>query len=115
MQQATIHPSALSMAPREPADPAGGVSEAQMRMVLDVSRLLAVTTDIDELLSRIANWATRLLGCERASIFLHDARTDELWTKVALLSGEIRIPSAIGIAGHCFSKAELVCVDEPYH
>jgi phosphoserine phosphatase RsbU/P len=114
MQQATIHPSALASAPVDPARLDAGVSEAQMRMVLDVSRLLAVTTDIDELLCRIAQSATRLLDCERASIFLHDARTDELWTKVALLSGEIRIPCRKGIAGHCFANAELICVDQPY-
>src|SRR5215218_9763169 len=122
MQQATIHPSALGSARLDTSgtadsssdDAAGGVSEAQMRMVLDISRLLAVTTDIDELLCRIAQCATILLGCERASIFLHDRNADELWTKVALLSGEIRIPSSKGIAGHCFSKAELICVPEPY-
>jgi phosphoserine phosphatase len=90
------------------------ITEAQMRMVLDVSRLLAVPTDFDELLRRIAEAATVLLGCERASIFLHDPRTNELWTKVALLSKEIRIPSCKGIAGACFTSASVVCVHDPY-
>jgi phosphoserine phosphatase len=90
------------------------VSERQMRMVLDVSRLLAVPTDIDDLLCRIAEAATVLLDCERASIFLYDERTGELWTKVALESGEIRFPCDRGIAGHCFTRAEVVCVEEPY-
>src|SRR3954469_24638809 len=120
MQRPTIHPSALS--PQASSSAAAvtsslppSISQPQMRMVLDVSRLLAVTTDIDELLCRIAQAATVLLGCERASIFLHDPRTNELWTKVALLSSEIRIPSHTGIAGHCFSSATTICVHDPYH
>ena len=85
-------------------------------MVLDVSRLLAVPTDFDDLLCTIAKAATMLLECERASIFLHDARTGELWTKVALLSNsEIRIPANKGIAGYCFTHAQVVCVHDPYH
>ena len=62
------------------------VSESQIRMVLDISRMLAVPTDLDPLLFRIAEASTELLNCERASIFLHDPRTGELWTKVALKS-----------------------------
>jgi sigma-B regulation protein RsbU (phosphoserine phosphatase) len=116
MQRPTIHPSALSASTSASgASLAPAISDSQMRMVLDVSRLLAVTTDIDELLCRIAQAATVLLGCERASIFLHDPRTNELWTKVALKSGEIRIPAHTGIAGHCFSTAEIICVHNPYH
>ena len=115
MPQATTHPSALPTPARVDVSAVPAISETQMRMVLDVSRLLAVPTDFDELLCQIAKAATVLLGCERASIFLHDPRTDELWTKVALHSKEIRIPSNKGIAGHCFTSAGLICVDDPYH
>lgn len=114
MQQATIHPSARPTS-RVDVSAVPAISETQMRMVLDVSRLLAVPTDFDELLCRIAQAATVLLECERASIFLHDPLTGELWTKVALQSDEIRIPCNKGIAGHCFSNAEVVCVGDPYH
>src|SRR3712207_3780505 len=66
------------------------LSEAQMRTVLDLSKQLAVPRDLDDLLVRIAEAATVLLDCERSSIFLHDPSTNELWTKVALKSPEIR-------------------------
>src|SRR5687768_6309877 len=114
MQQAAILPSS-SRTSRVDIAAVPAISEEQLRMVLDVSRLLAVPTDFDELLCRIAQAATVLLACERASIFLHDPRTGELWTKVALQSSEIRIPSNKGIAGHCFSNAKVICVDDPYH
>lgn len=116
MQQATIHPSALRTTSRVDVSAVAAISDEQMRLVLDVSRLLAVPTDIDDLLCRIAQAATVLLECERASIFLHDPRTSELWTKVALKAdSEIRFPSHKGIAGHCFTNAEVVCVADPYH
>ena len=63
---------------------------------------------------RIAEAATTLLNCERASIFLHDAKTDELCTKVALMSGEIRVPSHAGIVGAIFQSNHALHVAHPY-
>jgi phosphoserine phosphatase RsbU/P len=90
------------------------VTSEQMRQVLEVSRLLAVTTDLDSLLLRIAHAACAMLGCERTSIFLHDPPKKQLWTKVALLAQEIRIPDDAGIAGHAFQQNELMHVSRPY-
>lgn len=90
------------------------VSDQQMRMILDVSRMLAVPTDLDRLLCRIAEISCDLLTCERASIFLHDPKTNELWTKVAIKSGEIRVPCNVGIVGYAFMKNEVVRVLDPY-
>jgi phosphoserine phosphatase RsbU/P len=86
-----------------------------MRMILDVSRLLAVPTDLDRLLCQIAEMSCRLLDCERASIFLHDQARHELWTKVAIKSGVIRLKSDAGIVGHSFTHDEVVCVHDPYN
>jgi phosphoserine phosphatase len=85
-----------------------------MGLVLDVSRMLAVTADLDLLLRRIAEAVTALLNCERASIFLHDAHKDQLWTKVALGREEIRVPSAAGIVGHVFHHNAPLHVPRPY-
>jgi phosphoserine phosphatase RsbU/P len=102
-----------SAAPAPPPPPP--VSDVQMRMVLDVSRLLAVPTDLDPLLCRIAEAATVLLGCERASIWLHDPQAQELWTTVALKSKQaIRVPCDAGIVGYSFSRNEIVLVPDPY-
>jgi sigma-B regulation protein RsbU (phosphoserine phosphatase) len=90
------------------------ISAEQMKLVLDVARLLAVTPDLDTLLTRIAESATSLLCAERASIFLFDPKTDELWTKVALGTKEIRLPSNKGIVGHVFQSNTLLEVPRPY-
>src|SRR5690349_4885037 len=52
---------------------ADGVIDAQTRMILDLSRLLAVPTDLDTMLCQLAETCTRLIGCDRASIFLYDS------------------------------------------
>lgn len=90
------------------------IPSEQMRLVLDVSSRLAMTADLDELLRHIATAATKLAEAERASIFLHDPKTDELWTKVALLAREIRVPSKAGIVGAVFQANESEIVPEPY-
>ena len=97
------------------ASPAGpAISAGQMGLVLDVSRMLAVTADLDLLLRRIAEAVTALLNCERASIFLHDEKKRELWTKVALGREEIRVPVGTGIVGHVFGANVAVHVPRPY-
>src|ERR1700677_326519 len=95
-------------------EPGAAVSAGHMKLVLDLSRLLAITTDLDALLQRIAESATNLLHCERASIWLHDPITGQLWTKVALGSSEIRIAAGAGIVGTAFSKSQVLHVRRPY-
>ena len=96
------------------ANEVGAISVEQVRLVLEVTRMLAVTTDLDPLLQRIAEAATTLLNCERASIFLHDPAADQLTTKVALLSAEIRVPVTAGIVGATFTANEVLHVPQPY-
>jgi phosphoserine phosphatase RsbU/P len=78
--------------------------------------MLAVTADLDPLLKHITGSVAALLDCERASIFLYEPATDELWTKVALgLDGaEIRIPAGAGIVGATFRGNQLLHVPRPY-
>jgi phosphoserine phosphatase RsbU/P len=103
------------MPPRmQELSPSSSVSSEQLRTILDVSRALTVTTDLDELLLRIAQSTCSLLGCQRASIFLHDPRADELWSKVALDSEPIRVPAGSGIVGHAFRHNASVHVPDAY-
>src|SRR3569623_2102685 len=90
------------------------ISAEKMREILEVSRLLAVTADLDKLLSEIARAVAALLSAERASIFLHDPVTDQLWTKVALGASEIRVPAAAGIVGHVFQTKALLNIPDAY-
>lgn len=90
------------------------ISGDKMREILEVSRLLAVTSDLDRLLMEIAKAAQALLGAERASIFLHDSTTGELWTKVALGANTIRVPKGAGIVGFVFNQNKLLNIPDAY-
>src|SRR5437868_3301203 len=90
------------------------ISAEKMREVLEVSRLLAVTADLDHLLMEIAKATQALLGAERASIFLHDSTSDELWTKVALGANTIRVPASAGIVGFVFKTNKLLNIPDAY-
>ena len=90
------------------------LTSEQLRLVLQISRTLTLTTDLDVLLTRIAQATTELLLCERASIFLHDTKTNELWTKVALQSAEIRVPCSAGIVGATFSSNDVLLIPDAY-
>jgi phosphoserine phosphatase len=90
------------------------ISADRMREVLEVSRLLAVTADLDHLLSEIAKATQTLLVAERASIFLYDPSADELWTKVALGADQIRVPASAGIVGHVFRTNQLLNIPDAY-
>ena len=90
------------------------LTAAQMQHVLDVTRLLVVTTELDPLLKRIAEAAVSVLGAERASIFLHDPQADELVTTVAMGSQTIRVPANRGIVGAAFASGQVVHVPDAY-
>lgn len=91
-----------------------GLSPEQMELVLNISRTLTVTTDLDSLLRRIAEASCGLLDCQQTSIWLHDQTTGELWTKVVMDSEEIRLPVGRGIVGAAFAGNQVVHAPDPY-
>lgn len=96
-------------------DAGAGISNAQLTHLLEVARMLTVTTDLDALLQRIAEATCGMLDCERSSIFLHDAEKKQLWTKIALGAKEIRVPETAGIVGAAFAANHLIHVPDPYN
>jgi len=69
---------------------------ANLTVLLDVSREMGATMELDPLLRRIEAAALRVLDCERATVFLYDAEADELFSKVATGTGEIRFSAEKG-------------------
>jgi phosphoserine phosphatase RsbU/P len=66
---------------------------------------------LDALLKKIAEATIMLLECERASIFLHEPGSNELWTPVALQAGTLRVPAAAGIVGAAFTGNQVIVVE----
>jgi phosphoserine phosphatase len=82
--------------------------------VLDITRRLAVTPDLESLLLRIEEAALGVLDCERATVYVHDPVTDELVSRVATGLRELRFPADRGIAGECFRTGEVILVEDAY-
>ena len=56
---------------------------ADLERLLDVTRHLGASVELDPLLARLAEAATSVLDCERATVFLYDRNTDELFSRFA--------------------------------
>uniref|UniRef100_Q01S08 Transcriptional regulator, NifA subfamily, Fis Family n=1 Tax=Solibacter usitatus (strain Ellin6076) TaxID=234267 RepID=Q01S08_SOLUE len=87
----------------------------RLAAILAISQKMNSQRDLSELLDLIAREATSLLDCDRASIFLLDRDTNELWSKVALGSDEIlRFEASRGIAGNAARTGDTINVRDAY-
>lgn len=77
-----------------------------------------MTSDIKlgSLLQNVMAEATRMLNAERSTLFLHDEKTNELWSEVGqgLESAQIRLPSHVGIAGAVFQSNRTINIPYAY-
>lgn len=87
--------------------------EAQL---LGVTAALSSELNLDVLLDKIISITTSVLDADRSTLFLYDARRDELWSKVAegMERVEIRIPATAGIAGSAFSTGQTINIPDAY-
>jgi phosphoserine phosphatase RsbU/P len=86
----------------------------KLRRILDVARQMADTTDLNALLHTIVSATCQVLDCERATIFLYEAATNELYSRVATGAEVIRFPATRGIAGTAAQQRTLVNVPDAY-
>ncbi len=84
--------------------------------ILEITHDLNGELNLDVLLERIMRAATELLSAERSTLFVHDRKTNELWSRFAegLGQREIRLPDSRGIAGQVFHSGETQNVSDPY-
>ncbi len=88
----------------------------KLHSLLELGQLIGLDLKLNEMLLQIAQKASEVMDADRCSLFLHDPNTDELWSTVALGMGEqvIRMPSGVGIAGHCFQSGEIINLKDAY-
>jgi len=88
-------------------------SNAELRRLLDINTSISTEIDLEPLLRKIVAATTQIVHADRSSLFLHDAKTSELWALVAEGVGkELRFADTEGIAGHCFQSGKpLVIAD----
>ncbi len=88
----------------------------RLSQLVQVVNTLSTTLSLDRLLPEMIALFAELMDAERASLFLHDPDTDELFSRVLSGDGvtEIRIPAGAGIAGSVFRSGESAIVPDAY-
>ncbi|MDD5209713.1 MAG: GAF domain-containing protein [Elusimicrobiales bacterium] len=91
-------------------------SQESLEMLVMVSRLLSSKLDISELLTTIMRLASRVVGAERASLYLLDEKAQELYFDVALGLPEdvqkMRFKIGEGIAGTCAKEGRSIIIND---
>ena len=91
-------------------------SQESLEMLVMVSRLLSSKLDISELLTTIMRLASRVVGAERASLYLLDEKAGELYFDVALGLPEdvqkMRFKIGEGIAGTCAKEGRSIIIND---
>jgi len=91
-------------------------SQESLEMLVMVSRLLSSKLDISELLTTIMRLASRVVGAERASLYLLDEKAQELYFDVALGLPEeaqnMRFKLGEGIAGTCAKEGRSTIIND---
>jgi len=82
----------------------------------DIVSDMTAEIDLSTLLQKVMAEATRMLNAERATLFLNDEKTGELFSKVGLglAAAEIRLPNHLGIAGTVFTSRQTVNIPHAY-
>lgn len=83
-------------------------------VLIDVAQRLSETFELVPLLQTIEQAGLAALSCERASVFLYDAKREELYSKVATGTDEIRFSVKLGIAGEAARTRQIICVPDAY-
>ncbi|MEI6667692.1 MAG: GAF domain-containing protein [Acidobacteriota bacterium] len=83
---------------------------------LDLVSEVTSNIDLGTMLTRVVGEAARMLQADRATLFLNDERTSELFSRVAMgdTVGEIRMPNHVGIAGAVFTSAQAINIPHAY-
>ncbi|HLC29905.1 MAG TPA: GAF domain-containing protein [Dehalococcoidia bacterium] len=100
------------------ADLVGELDKRLLRteVLLNVMQTFTSKLELDTLLQTIMAKITQVLQADRASLFLIDHKTKELWSKVAQGEGmkELRFPRHLGIAGHVATTGRVANVMDAY-
>jgi adenylate cyclase len=118
LQQADVRHilSTLSSADREEFLLTISAVLAKLTALLEVSKKVSDTLELDVLLSRMIDITTEAVNADRGTLFLNDGANGELFSRVALgeLTSEIRFPNHLGIAGSVFISGEPVIIPDAY-
>jgi len=88
----------------------------RLNMLIEASKIVNSAIDLDKLLGLILEAASRSIDADRGTVYLLDAATGELWSKVVQGNNivEIRLPVGKGLAGYVAKTGEVVNITDAY-
>ena len=88
----------------------------QLNEYLDLSSEAALKMGIEGLIDRLVRTASKLMKADRASLFLIDPLTGDLWSKVAEgeETREIRVPCRVGVIGWVAEHGQVLNIPDAY-
>ena len=91
-------------------------SREREMLFLDVVSDVTAEIELGTLLQRVMVESTNMLNADRATLFLNDPKSNELFSRVAMGEsiGEIRLPNNVGIAGAVFQSQETINIPYAY-
>lgn len=89
----------------------------RLETTLHIASSFSTARETQPLLEMIAQEATRLLECERSSIFIWDQEHKQVVACPALgVEGNtLRLPDDVGIVGDVIRSGKTICVDDAYN
>jgi len=90
------------------------LSHEEALLLLEVTQTLGGLEDLDSQLDALLLLVKRATAADRATLFVNDARTQELFSRgsVGGLPREIRVLNTSGIVGHVFQTGESLLIDD---
>ena len=85
-----------------------------LTILVDVARVLGETFALPPLLDAVEQAGRSAMRCERATVFLYDQPTNELYSAVATGEKAIRFCADIGIAGVSAQTGSVIVVPDAY-
>jgi adenylate cyclase len=91
-------------------------AQAEERQLLELTAAIATEIQLEPLLRKIMETVSTILRAERATLFMHDAKSDELWALISRDAGmrRVRLRSDQGIAGAVFTSGETINIPDAY-
>ena len=89
-------------------------TKSRQEQLLETSKNLAAELSLDHLFTNVVEKTRELLNADRATLWILDAPNNELFSKVANGTSEIRIPRDKGIAGACLGTGEVINIEDAY-
>lgn len=95
---------------KEKKVPPDGLSNDQLKMLIEASKIVNSNVTIDEVLTSIVNAATSLTNADRGTLYIFDREKGELWSRVIRGENieEIRLKVGQGIAGWVAETGDTV-------